>query len=241
LIKISCIIPERIKIPHQTLVIARLTVSSSIAPPAQIQKNKQSPKKIIDHQSISKDGVQKNTRPLEKIPTKEIPKIKKNVKGDVVDTKHVPSKKAEKKYPPTVVKHLGEPQKISASQRMLEASAANNAIASLPATAASATTTKNEDSSRLYEQQLLAWLNQYKYYPSAAQKRRQQGIVTVAFTINAKGYIQSYTIETTSGYKLLDKAVIKMLKRANPMPNVPVNLQGSKQRFSYAVPIVFGL
>lgn len=99
----------------------------------------------------------------------------------------------------------------------------------------------NEQQLRLYEQHLIEWINRYKRYPLAAQKRRQQGVVTAVFTIDGGGHLKSYKIASTSGYKLLDKAVIKMLKRANPMPEVPMEIREGKSSFSYAVPIVFSL
>lgn len=92
-----------------------------------------------------------------------------------------------------------------------------------------------------YEQQLIAWLNQYKRYPLAAQKRHQQGTVTATFTIDSHGMLISYKIHQTSGYRLLDKAVGKLLKRASPMPEVPADMRAGKQYFSYTVPIVFNL
>ena len=99
----------------------------------------------------------------------------------------------------------------------------------------------NEQQLRLYEQHLIEWINRYKRYPLAAQKRRQQGVVTAVFTIDGGGHPKSYKIASTSGYNLLDKAVIKMLKRANPMREVPMEIREGKSSFSYAVPIVFSL
>lgn len=113
-------------------------------------------------------------------------------------------------------------------------------IDTLPVTSATSQVL-NEQQLRLYEQHLIEWINRYKRYPLAAQKRHQQGVVTAAFTIDGSGYLKSYEIASTSGYKLLDKAVIKMLKRANPMPEVPMEIREGKSSFSYTVPIVFSL
>lgn len=118
----------------------------------------------------------------------------------------------------------------------------SESIDALPVTSAPATSQViNEQQLRLYEQHLIEWINRYKRYPLAAQKRHQQGVVTAAFTIDGNGYLKSYEIASTSGYKLLDKAVIKMLKRANPMPEVPMEMREGKSSFSYTVPIVFSL
>lgn len=129
----------------------------------------------------------------------------------------------------------------SVSQEKPQASVPES-LDTLPVTSAPANSqVLNEQQLRLYEQHLIEWINRYKRYPLAAQKRQQQGVVTAVFTIDGGGHLKSYKIASTSGYKLLDKAVIKMLKRANPMPEVPMEIRKGKSSFSYAVPIVFSL
>ena len=112
-------------------------------------------------------------------------------------------------------------------------------VKTLPATSALAG--EGSEQSTRYKQRLLAWLNQHKRYPLAAQKRRQQGVVTATFKIDRHGSLVSYNIHAASGYRLLDKAVEKMLKRASPMPEVPIGIRQDKEYFSYTVPIVFSL
>jgi len=92
-----------------------------------------------------------------------------------------------------------------------------------------------------YETKLLVWLERHKKYPNIARRRGQQGTVVVEFVINAKGELQSHRIVQASKHKALNEAVVKMLKRASPMPDVPKPLHGNETEFSYTIPIVFAL
>ena len=61
-----------------------------------------------------------------------------------------------------------------------------------------------------------ARLQQNKRYP--ADGHGEQGTVTFAFVVNARGQIQSKRIVRSSGYASLDNAALDMLQRAQPLP-----------------------
>jgi protein TonB len=61
-----------------------------------------------------------------------------------------------------------------------------------------------------------ARLQQNKRYPAAA--RGEQGTVTFAFVVTAKGEILSKRIVRSSGHPALDDAALEMLQRAQPLP-----------------------
>src|SRR5262249_41044310 len=69
-----------------------------------------------------------------------------------------------------------------------------------------------------------ARLQQNKRYPAAAHG--EQGTVTFAFVVNAKGEILSKRIVRSSGYPALDDEAMAMLQRAQPLPAF---LQGMAQ------------
>ena len=86
---------------------------------------------------------------------------------------------------------------------------------------------------------LIAWLNQHKDYPSAVKKKKQQGTVVLAFSINRSGTVLASRVQKSSGYPLLDQAALDMLARANPLPAMPDSMP--RQRLRLAVPIEYSL
>ncbi len=72
-----------------------------------------------------------------------------------------------------------------------------------------------------YEQQISGWIQMHKYYPANAGGRA--GRVVVRMRIDRSGVIRYYAIERSSGVAMLDAAAIDMVRRANPVPAVPVD------------------
>jgi protein TonB len=73
-----------------------------------------------------------------------------------------------------------------------------------------------------WQRQLQKWVEQYKDYPLAAKRKRQQGTVEVKFTIDANGHITSSRVGRSSGNPLLDQAALNTLQRASPVPAPPM-------------------
>lgn len=90
-----------------------------------------------------------------------------------------------------------------------------------------------------YFGRLVAWLNRYKDYPPEAKKRKQQGTVVLAFSIDRAGEVLAARIHTSSGYPLLDRAALAMLDRAAPLPPMPDSMP--RERLHLAVPIEYSL
>lgn len=59
-----------------------------------------------------------------------------------------------------------------------------------------------------------------KTYPYLARKRKIEGRVTTEFMINSKGYPERISIVESSGYEILDSAVLGIIKKAAPFPKV---------------------
>jgi protein TonB len=87
--------------------------------------------------------------------------------------------------------------------------------------------------------QLLAHLNRYKQYPRAARSRREEGVVTLSFTMDRNGRVLARHIAKSSGSAALDAEALAMLQRAEPLPAFPASMGGETRSFN--VPIRFSL
>ena len=90
-----------------------------------------------------------------------------------------------------------------------------------------------------YTAYLQAWLERHKEYPRRARLRRQQGTAILHFEVNRNGTVLSYEIRESSGYRLLDDEVAKMIKRAQPLPKFPVEM--ARATLKILVPINFAI
>ena len=86
-----------------------------------------------------------------------------------------------------------------------------------------------------YRATISAILKRHKRYPSRALTRRQEGTVAITFIINKDGRLAGYRITHSSGYRLLDREVEKMLKRAAPFPPFPIDMEQEFIRLSLPV------
>ena len=86
-----------------------------------------------------------------------------------------------------------------------------------------------------YQATISAILKRHKRYPSRALTRRQEGTVAITFIINKDGKLAGYRITHSSGHRLLDREVEKMLKRAAPFPPFPIDMAQEFIRLSLPV------
>lgn len=90
-----------------------------------------------------------------------------------------------------------------------------------------------------YLAKLAAILAQHKRYPFSSRKKAEEGVAILDFEINRNGRVLLSQIQKSSGFQALDKAVLVMLKRAEPFPPVPPDIKGEPIRFT--LPIAFKL
>lgn len=89
-----------------------------------------------------------------------------------------------------------------------------------------------------YEQILSAWIQQHKVYPQEAYASGMQGRVLLRIRIDRAGNVLSRRIEQSSGYSMLDQAVMVAIENANPVPRVPMAYPGGKM-LEFRIPIDF--
>ncbi len=90
-----------------------------------------------------------------------------------------------------------------------------------------------------YFSHLRSWLEQHKKYPRSARIRRQEGTVTVRFVVQPSGNLLSYAVEQGSGFALLDREALEMLRRASPLPAIPEAL--GRDSLELVLPVAFYL
>jgi len=78
-----------------------------------------------------------------------------------------------------------------------------------------------------------------KRYPSEARQARQQGVVTVRFTVNSDGSVTNSSIRNSSGHELLDQATLDLLQRVSPLPRFPRSM--TRSSITLTLPIEYSL
>ncbi|MBI2320026.1 MAG: TonB family protein [Betaproteobacteria bacterium] len=104
---------------------------------------------------------------------------------------------------------------------------------SQPAAAADAVTLDQ------YRLALIGVARHYKRYPVRAMENGWQGRVEVRLVIGANGSTQKTSIKISSGYEILDKEALDMIRKAKPLAPIPQSLRG--REFTVDIPVIFDL
>ncbi len=86
-----------------------------------------------------------------------------------------------------------------------------------------------------WQRQVVVHLNQFKRYPADARRRRDQGDVHLAFTIDRSGRVMARDLRSGSGSASLDAAALELLERAAPLPQPPPQIAGAAVELSLPV------
>lgn len=84
-----------------------------------------------------------------------------------------------------------------------------------------------------------AHLNRRKTYPTEAKKARQEGIVTVRFTVARDGSVSNISLRRGSGHEILDTATLQLVQRVAPLPRMPASMQ--RDSITLSLPIDYSL
>ncbi len=90
-----------------------------------------------------------------------------------------------------------------------------------------------------YETLVSAWLERHKRYPRRARRLRIEGEGWLRIRLDRDGRVLRMVLEQSTGNRLLDRAALEMIRRANPFPSFPE--QDSRQEREFLVPVAFQL
>jgi len=90
-----------------------------------------------------------------------------------------------------------------------------------------------------YMSVLQAWLEKHKEYPRGARLRRIEGTTLLYFVMDKRGKVIDFRIQKSSGFKMLDREVEEMIQRAQPLPQIPEDM--NRDRLELVVPVQFML
>lgn len=96
-----------------------------------------------------------------------------------------------------------------------------------------------EQTETSYVSLLLARIASHRYYPRLARIRGYEGRVILVVTIGASGELVDLRILKGSGHRVLDRAALRMVRRATPFPAPPPTLGPFPRKFT--IPIRFEL
>ncbi len=86
---------------------------------------------------------------------------------------------------------------------------------------------------------IVTQLERYKSYPLDARAHDEKGVVEFAFSIDREGHVLSSRIVKSSGHAALDQETMATVRRAQPFPTPPSDLDGAK--FDFTVPMKFNI
>jgi protein TonB len=90
-----------------------------------------------------------------------------------------------------------------------------------------------------YRAALIAEAARYKRYPRFARDNGWQGRVDVRMAIGPNGEIDSLRVARGTGYAILDRKALEMVRSAKPQTAIPGGLRG--KAFTVDVPVIFSL
>jgi protein TonB len=89
-----------------------------------------------------------------------------------------------------------------------------------------------------YQRLLLAHIERYQHYPTAARRDRLQGTVLIAFAMRRDGGLVAVSVKSSSGQQVLDEEAVETVRRAQPLPSIPPDLP---EQLTVTLPVAFDL
>lgn len=195
-----------------------------LAPKPEVKQAPHAPKKVEEK---SQQGVTITKKKQVNTPKKVAPIQAKNVQEKRVKVDEVIKKKPTR----APLSPTSTPRQ-NVRENVVRQTQGNSVVAS------SRQAKVQEEIIRRYEQALSEWLARHKSYPEQARGQGLEGEGMVRLRINRLGNVIYAAVEKSTGARILDEALIAMVKRANPVPPVPNNYPAG-QLFEFLIPIRF--
>lgn len=90
-----------------------------------------------------------------------------------------------------------------------------------------------------YRIAIIAAAKRYRQYPRVALENGWEGRTEVRMAIDVNGSIASIGIRSRSGYDILDRQALEMIRKAKPLAPMPATLRG--KGFTLDLPVLFSL
>lgn len=202
-------------------------------------------------QQESAPARQQTAEPESQLPEPKVKPIVESKSDFTIDDKKPEPKKSKAEEKPIKKKEETNPEPEPTpqdtpiegnSEQLIEKTSAPAALPVRQAEVASGPTkgrlSEQESSARqLWQSILQVHLERKKRYPRMAKLKHQQGVPWVSFTMDREGNVISVSLYKASGIAALDKEVIDLVKRAEPLPIPPTEVKGNP--LTMAVPVAF--
>ncbi|MGY2443200.1 energy transducer TonB family protein [Pseudomonas sp. SDO52101_S400] len=157
--------------------------------------------------------------PVEELP---IPKLAEAPKAEIAVPK--PVKPKPKPQPPKPVEKKPEPVKEKPSEEKPAEPQQTQAPTEKSAQPAPGPSPAQLAAKASWQSTLLAHLQKYKDYPDNARLRNKTGTNRLRFVVDGEGNVLSFELVDSSGNADLDRATLKMIRRAQPLPKPPADM-----------------
>nr|WP_306174087.1 TonB family protein [Pseudoalteromonas shioyasakiensis] len=173
-------------------------------------------KKVADQAAQSQVAVKQSAPPIKPVEQQKVLTKKQPDEVKVAVPEPKPLSKKQQEVQPKTKKQQPTPPAIEQPKRQ-----------------AVATTTKQQHSvskqqvaqgKQSWTASLLSHLMAYRKYPTSAIMKKQQGVVYVEVVLARDGKVVTLEIVKGSGISVLDKAALKTVADAAPLPKVPKDL-----------------
>lgn len=111
--------------------------------------------------------------------------------------------------------------------------------APIPAPASTPSLASQSQAAAAWQSKLLAHIQRYKRYPHQARRRGQEAVIYVQVTITRNGEVIKHQLEKASRFKALNREVLNLITRAQPLPPPPTEVKG--ETLEILLPVIFSL
>ncbi|HUD41206.1 MAG TPA: energy transducer TonB [Dokdonella sp.] len=130
-------------------------------------------------------------------------------------------------------------QAASSPEPDSESAAAITATANPAATPQRGSTQGRPAAEVAWQSRLLGHLEGFRRYPTRALRQRHEGVAYLRFGVDRRGGVHAVRLERSSGSDLLDAEALDVVRRAQPLPAPPPEIEGDP--VEVVVPVQFRL